>query len=305
HHRQGLLHLDAVETRHYFIEQQQSWMHGERAGNLQTFAVRDGEAEHSVMPLLTEPHQVEDLVGLFKSRAGLQSSVGPTEQRAHGGVFADGHRGERSHDLEGAPDTQAGDPVRRHAADRLLLPADVAGVGTSESADAVEEGRLASAVGPDDAQHLAGLDRKGHAGQGLDAAEALADLADRQQAHALVSRNVWRRYRSDSRLWPPKKSITPRGMKITQPASSTPSPIWEYTALEPPPASVWMMSSREMAPATGPSTVPAPPTTAIRIICTLSEIAKTFSWLMKLVYWAKIPPARPVRAAAIQNAATL
>src|SRR5438445_315770 len=42
HHRQGLLHLDAVETGHYFIEQQQSWTHGERAGNLQTFAVRDG-----------------------------------------------------------------------------------------------------------------------------------------------------------------------------------------------------------------------------------------------------------------------
>ena len=60
-----------------------------------------------------------------------------------------------------------------------------------------------------------------------------------------------------------------------------------------------------MAPATGPSTVPAPPTTAIRIIWTLSEMAKTFSWLMKLLHCAKIPPAKPVSAAAMQKAATL
>src|SRR5439155_17720008 len=141
------------------------------------------------MPFLAEANQVEDLVGLFKSRAGLQPSVGPAEQRAHGGVLSDGHGRERAHDLEGAPDTQAGDPVGRHDADRLFLPADVARVRTSESADAVEEGRLAGAVGPDDAEYLAGFDRKGHAGQGLDAAEALADVTDRQQAHALVSRN--------------------------------------------------------------------------------------------------------------------
>ena len=66
-----------------------------------------------------------------------------------------------------------------------------------------------------------------------------------------------------------------------------------------------MISVRATAPATGPSTVPAPPTTAIRIIWTLSETANTFSWLMKLFHWAKIPPARPVSAAAMQKAATL
>ncbi len=66
-----------------------------------------------------------------------------------------------------------------------------------------------------------------------------------------------------------------------------------------------MISSSEIAPATGPSTVPAPPRTAIRIIWTLSESANTFSWLMKLFHWAKIPPARPVSAAAMQKAPTL
>ena len=66
-----------------------------------------------------------------------------------------------------------------------------------------------------------------------------------------------------------------------------------------------MMSSRTTAPATGPSTVPVPPMTAIKIIWTLAEMGKTFSWLTKLFHWAKIPPASPVSAAARQNAATL
>jgi len=92
---------------------------------------------------------------------------------------------------------------------------------------------------------------------------------------------------------------------MTQTASKTPRPICEKTDPEPPPASVWMISSSEIAPATGPSTVPVPPMTAIRIIWTLSEMAKALSWLMKLFHWAKIAPAIPVSAAAMQKAATL
>src|SRR5438270_7935565 len=210
-------------------------MHRQRAGNLQPFAIRDREAKHGVVPLLAEPHQVENLVRLGESCGRLQSPVRPAEQRTHCGVFANGHGGEGPDDLERAADTQAGDPVRRHAPDRRFLPPDVASIWTRQPADAVEQGRLARAVGPDDAQHLARLNGKGHAGQSIDAAEPLADLVDREQAHALVSRSVRRRYRSESRLCPPKKSITPRGMKITQTASRTPSPIWEYTAAEPPP----------------------------------------------------------------------
>jgi len=67
----------------------------------------------------------------------------------------------------------------------------------------------------------------------------------------------------------------------------------------------WMSSCRRMAPAAGPNTVPVPPSSAIRIIWTLYSMGNTFSWLMKTFHWEKIPPARPVRAAASAKAATL
>src|SRR3954466_16339172 len=61
-HRKSLLNLDVVEPGHHLIQQQEPRMHGERARNLQPLAIRDGEAEHGVMPLLAEPYQVEDFV---------------------------------------------------------------------------------------------------------------------------------------------------------------------------------------------------------------------------------------------------
>ncbi len=43
----------------------------------------------------------------------------------------------------------------------------------------------------------------------------------------------------------------------------------------------------------------------MRIIWTLYSIGNVLSWLMKTFHWEKIPPASPVRAAAIANAAIL
>src|SRR3989441_8985577 len=99
HHRECLLYLDVVEPGHHLIQQQQPRTHGEGAGNLQAFAVRDGEAQHGVVPLLAEPHQVENLVSLGESCGRLQPPVRPAEQGAHGGGFANGHGGEGADDL--------------------------------------------------------------------------------------------------------------------------------------------------------------------------------------------------------------
>src|SRR5207248_10437496 len=76
------------------------------------------------------------------------------------------------------------DPVGSQASDRGGLPANVAGVRAIEPADAVEQGGLAGAVRSDDAQDITLLDLEGDAGEGVDAAETLAEVAHREQAHS-------------------------------------------------------------------------------------------------------------------------
>src|SRR2546430_9402976 len=135
------------------------------------------------MAFLAQPDDVEHGVGFVQRGARLQSSAGPAEERAHRGVLANRHRGERPHDLEGAPDPQPRDPVGSQAADRGILPADLAGVRAIEPADAVEQGGLAGAVRSDDAQDITLLDLEGDAGEGVDATETLAEVAYGEQAH--------------------------------------------------------------------------------------------------------------------------
>src|SRR5207302_2255412 len=179
------------------------------------------------MPLLTQPYHVEHGIGLAQRGARLEPGAGPAEERTHRGVLANRHRGERPDDLERPPDAESRDSVRSQPANGSALPADVARIQVIEPADAVEQCRFAGTVRPDDAQDVALLNGEADVGQRIDAAKSFADVAQRQQAHALVSRNVCRKYRSESLLRPPKKSITPRGMKITQTASKMPRPICE------------------------------------------------------------------------------
>src|SRR5260221_14064421 len=102
------------------------------------------------------------------------------EQRADGRILPYGHRAERPHDLEGAADAKPGDPVRRHPGDRRTLPPDVAAVEAVDAADAVEERRLAGAVGAGDADDPPPGDLEGHAVDGGDASETLGDTKQLQ-----------------------------------------------------------------------------------------------------------------------------
>ena len=72
----------------------------------------------------------------------------------------------------------------RRISRRSILPADVAPVRPEEPADAVEQGGLARAVGPDDAQDVAILDSEADALQRLHAAEPFAQVVHGEQAHA-------------------------------------------------------------------------------------------------------------------------
>ena len=74
----------------------------------------------------------------------------------------------------------------RTRAQRAPAPRDVAVVGAHEAADDVEERRLAGAVGPDDADDLAGRDRQRDLLEGRQPAEADRDRVDAQPISLLA-----------------------------------------------------------------------------------------------------------------------
>ena len=111
--------------------------------------------------------------------------------------------------LEGAADAEAGDAMRRHGEQRPAVKLDLSAAGNVEPAHAVEERRLAGAVGADEADDLALADVEGHAVQGHDAAEPDGDVAHDEkrarQSAPVISRDrapdgtQGRRSRSSSR----------------------------------------------------------------------------------------------------------
>ena len=80
-----------------------------------------------------------------------------------------------------AGDTVAGDAVRRLAGDVLSLECDAAAIGRIDAVDAIEHGRLAGAVGADEAKDLAVVHGEVQAAHGLHAAKALADADNFEQ----------------------------------------------------------------------------------------------------------------------------
>jgi hypothetical protein len=74
-----------------------------------------------------------------------------------------------------------GDPVWRTRQDALAFHQDVAGARLIESGEAIEQRRLAGAVGPDQPEDFALVHVERHAIQRDDAAEHDADVANRKQ----------------------------------------------------------------------------------------------------------------------------
>src|SRR5262249_15214280 len=83
--------------------------------------------------------------------------------------------------LEGSGDAAADDGVCRLRQQIVTVEYDLAGVRRVEPGDAVEEGGLASPVGADQSQDRPLRDVKGHTVQCDYAAEADADVSDREQ----------------------------------------------------------------------------------------------------------------------------
>ena len=145
---------------------------------------------------MAEPEKIEHPVG----RRG-QPGVAPADQaREHGAlvllarqdqVLAHGQLRKDLQQLEGAAHAEPVEIARPHAGDRAAVEMHVAGARPQLPEDAVEQGRLAAAVGADDAENLALVDLERHAVDGDDAAEALSEIVHGEDgAHRAPSRCV-------------------------------------------------------------------------------------------------------------------
>ncbi len=114
------------------------------------------------------------------SSARASSSVEPAgaRERAGGEVRAHVERAEQADVLVGARDAGARDAVRRQPVEARAVERDRARRQRREAGRRVDQRRLAGAVGADQAQHAARLDRQRDAAQRVDAAVANADVLE-------------------------------------------------------------------------------------------------------------------------------
>ena len=91
-------------------------------------------------------------------------------------------------DLKGARDAAPDAPRRQQIRDVLAVEQDAAGGRGQKSADQIEEGGLAGAVGADHRAQLAGLDGHRDVVDGDQAAEVARDVLDLEQAHGAALR---------------------------------------------------------------------------------------------------------------------
>src|SRR5262249_4722292 len=98
-------------------------------------------------------------------------------------VVKDGLRGEERQVLERAADPEPGDPVRGLGQERSAFEVDRARRGRVEPAQAVEQGRLARAVRPDQTHDLSGLDVERDPVQCDDSAEPDRDVTNAEDGH--------------------------------------------------------------------------------------------------------------------------
>src|SRR5262249_49128575 len=143
--------LDRMEPRHHLVENDELRIERQPARNLETLLLRDrnlgGESRRG--PCQTD--ELEDVLRLLLRRADRFDA----QHRADHDVFENGERGEHANDLKRSRDPAQRYRFRRKPDDVLATKCDGAFGRRIVACDAVEERRLARAVGADQTDDLA------------------------------------------------------------------------------------------------------------------------------------------------------
>src|SRR6266542_1169057 len=172
--------LGGIEPGHDLVEQEQRWLGGEGARELEPLAVGQGEPTRSRFRPGAQPYALDH-------RAGGGEGRDHPRLACEGGYFhVVDHRELRkwAHDLEGSGHAQEADLVRLEP--DHVSPAEVylASVGAEESREQVEHRGLPRPIGADQSQHLSlgqGEIQPAHREQ---TTEALGEGGDVEKAHA-------------------------------------------------------------------------------------------------------------------------
>ena len=153
--RHHVADLGRIEAGQHLVEQKEPRLDRERARKLEPLAAGDGEARGRPVEQVAEADRARDVAG-GRQRIGAR---GPRQMRADRDVLPHGQARERLHDLEGARDAAAREPVRRLAGDVGAVVDDAAFARRQEAGDDREQRGLAGAVRPDQRGDASGLGR--------------------------------------------------------------------------------------------------------------------------------------------------
>jgi hypothetical protein len=103
------------------------------------------------------------------------------EDRAHQQVFIDGHADEGMRHLKGTSDPKAASLGGTNRGDVLAKIGDLTAIGAEPARDEAEQGRLAGAVGADNADRIVFADDQVHIIGNLQGPETLADAVNVQK----------------------------------------------------------------------------------------------------------------------------
>src|ERR1700730_8917959 len=187
-------HLDPLVRVHPgrgLVQQEKLRPGGQRAGNLSSPAIGIGEGKRGILQTRLEPFTEELNCGLDLGlgRSLRSHGAGPEGDRpqhaaarpvmrAEQDVLAHGQLGEHPDVLEGAGDTVMRDPVRRLAHQLAAEQPHGSRRWSQNPGDQVEDGRLTSAVGANEAHDLASVNVEVDAVDGGQAAEAAGQPTD-------------------------------------------------------------------------------------------------------------------------------
>src|SRR6267143_2092864 len=182
HRVQQIVEERAVDAGGRLVEQDQRGIGHEHAYELDELLLAVGEVARVLSGQLAEPHELQQLAApALRLRVRAARDDEQVLQRRQLREDAD--------DLEGPADAAAGDLPGLEAVDALAAEAHAAGVEALDAGDAVEQRRLAGAVGTDEAVDAPGLQRQGDVVDGGHATEALAYTLDREHGrHGLSPR---------------------------------------------------------------------------------------------------------------------
>jgi hypothetical protein len=211
--------LGAGHARGGLVEQEQPGAGCQRHRDLDEPLLAVGQGARGLAPAMGEPHEGDDLLRLGREAGLLLAHRAPRGQ--HGQhprrsaevqpdhhVVRHAHGGEDARLLERADDAAPGDVGRPQAGERCAVVCDPAARRSEIAGDGVERGRLAGAVGPDQARDAPRLHRERHARQRRDAAELDREVLDAEH--------------QARRSQPATVGTMPRGRKNTSAIKMTP-----------------------------------------------------------------------------------